>query len=295
MHEQPLVTVIIASYNMAQYLPQAVESVLAQTWKNLELVVVDDGSKDNTQEVMSGYGDDPRVRFFHSENKGQPKAKNRGLAEAKGDFIAWCDADDIWSPNKLQVQMCAFSDPKVGVVYSEVGYMDSKSTPINKEIPYKRHSGNVTEHLVINNFVPFGTAVFRRDCMDNNGKFDENLPMGIDWDLWLRYSIDWTFHYVPEVTYIYRIWPGQMSRNYRGRYDNAFLILRKFISNYPERVSPRLQSKAWADMYVGRAMSLASSENLWIEPFTDILTGLRHDLTYWPAWKSLIKLIIRRF
>lgn len=294
MNDQALVSVVIATYNTAQYLPAAVASVLDQTWSNLEVVVIDDGSEDETEDRMAMFEHDERVRYIRTENRGQPKAKNRGLKEARGEFIAFCDADDLWINNKLEVQMPKFENPRVGVVYSEVSYIDQNTTPIEKEAPYTRYSGSVTDALVISNFIPFGTSVIRRKCLEQNGGFDEELPMGIDWDLWLRYSVDWEFTYCPEVTYIYRIWPGQMSMNYRGRYDNAFRILRKFIKANPSRVSGRLASRAWADMYIGRGMAIASAEKSISEPLVDICTGLKYDLSYMRGWKSLVKLLIRR-
>lgn len=294
MITEPLVSVVIATYNMGQYLPEAVSSVLAQKWSNLEVIVVDDGSTDNTSDQMDAFRNDDRVRYVPTENRGQPKAKNRGLMEARGDFIAFCDADDLWDENKLCVQMPYFDDQKVGVVYSEVSYIDQEGSRIAKPQPYDRHSGNVTDQLVIKNFVPFGTAVIRRECLERNGGFDEELPMGIDWDLWLRYSVDWHFHYAPDITYIYRIWPGQMSKNYRGRYDNAFRILNKFVDNHPNAISDKLKSKAWADMYVSRGMAIASGENKVLEPLRDILVGLKSDVLYRPAWLALVKLFLRR-
>lgn len=294
MAEQPLVSVVIATYNMGQYLPLAIDSVLAQTWSNLEVIVVDDGSKDDTAEHMERYEADPRVRYFPTENQGQPKAKNKGLEESRGDFIAFCDADDLWEPFKLNVQIPHFKNQNVGVVYSEVSYIDQNGDPVDKEIPYERFSGEVTDKLVIKNFVPFGTAIFRRSCMDDLGRFDESLPMGIDWDLWLRYSMQWHFQYVPETTYIYRIWPGQMSKNYRGRYENAFIILEKFLEANPDSLPSAIKAKAWADMYVGRGMSLAKSENLFVQPLKDVLTGLRYNWLFLPGWKGLVKLLVRR-
>lgn len=294
MNDQPLVSVVIATYNMGQYLPEAIDSVLAQRWENLEVIVVDDGSTDDTPEQMKRFEGNGRVRYLPTENRGQPKAKNRGLKEANGDFIAFCDADDIWHPEKLSVQMPLFEVQNTGVVYSEVSYIDQNGKTIDKPQPYERYSGEVTNHLIIKNFVPFGTAVIRRECLEKNGYFDEDLPMGIDWDLWLRYSMDWRFQYTEEKTYIYRIWPGQMSKNYRGRYDNAFRILEKFLDFHPQAVPDPLVARAWADMYVSRGMSIASAEKTFREPLSDIIKGLSHDWRYVLGWKSLAKLILRQ-
>ncbi|WP_372985200.1 glycosyltransferase family 2 protein [Marinobacter sp.] len=294
MKDEPLVSVVIATYNMGQYLPDAVESVLNQHWKNLEVIVVDDGSEDNTAESISRFNDDARFRYVRTANQGQPKAKNRGLAESKGEFIGFCDADDLWHPDKLKLQMPLFKDSSVGVVYSEVSYIDELGMLIDKPKPYYRYSGKVTNHLVIKNFIPFGTALIRRACMTKDGVFDESLPMGIDWDLWLRYSLNWEFKYNPEKTYAYRLWSGQMSHNYRGRYDNAIKILTKFLMKYPDAIPGSVISRAWADIYVCRAMEIAKSERTFREPFIDLMHGIKHDWLNILAWKAMAKLVLRR-
>src|SRR5690554_3627666 len=132
----PLVSVVIASYNMGQYISQAVDSILNQMWSNLEVIVVDDGSQDNTPVVMQGYESDKRVRYFRTDNQGQPKAKNYGLKQAGGDFIAFCDADDFWEPNKLEVQIPLFDNPKVGIVYSEISNIDESGNRYKKPPVY---------------------------------------------------------------------------------------------------------------------------------------------------------------
>ena len=100
MNDQPLVSVVIATYNMGQYLPEAVDSVLAQRWENLEVIVVDDGSTDDTPEQMKRFEGNGRVRYLPTENRGQPKAKNRGLKEANGDFIASVSYTHLTLPTK---------------------------------------------------------------------------------------------------------------------------------------------------------------------------------------------------
>ncbi|WP_138441575.1 glycosyltransferase family 2 protein [Marinobacter alexandrii] len=291
---EPLVSVVIATYNMAQYLPAAIESVLAQTWKNLEVIVVDDGSEDDTEHQMQRFYGDKRVRYIRTENRGQPKAKNLGVKSSSGDFLAFCDADDLWQSDKLQRQMPLFELDQIGVVYSDVSYVGPNGEKVNKLIQYQRYRGIVIKELLIKNFIPFGTAVVRKRCFQDCGYFDENLPMGIDWDLWLRLSLHWQFEFLPETTYIYRVWPGQMSNNYRGRYENAIIILRKFFKNNPGIVSNRLQSRAWSDMYSSKAISIASSERIFFEPLVWSLKGVMCDLFYYPAWKSLAKLLLRR-
>lgn len=289
---QPLVSVVIATYNMGQYIDLAVDSILNQTWKNLEVIVVDDGSQDNTHEVMQKYQHHSNVRYIRTENQGQPKAKNTGIKNTSGDFIAFCDADDLWEPYKLEVQMPLFSQDSIGIVYSEVSNIDENNQRYTRAPNEKRYSGKVTKHLLIENFIPFGTSVIRRACIEKNGMFDEEFRMGIDWDLWLRYSLDWEFAYTPERTYIYRIWSGQMSTNYRGRYDHATRILKKFIAQHGNDLDSASIKKAWADMYIREGVVYAKNEKLFFMPLKKIVHGLYLDPFKIYAWKSLIKLLI---
>lgn len=289
---QPLISVVIATYNMGQYIDQAIDSILEQTWERLEIIVVDDGSTDNTQYVMERYKNNNRVIYIKNNNQGQPKAKNCGIKRTQGEFIAFCDADDLWESNKLQVQMPLFGNPNVGIVYSEVSNIDEHNNRYIKASNENRYTGQVTNHLLVENFVPFGTSVIRRACIEKNGIFDEEFRMGIDWDLWLRYSLDWEFAYTPERTYIYRVWSGQMSTNYRGRYDYATRILNKFVAQHRSRLDPKYVRKAWADMYVREAVVYARNEKLFLMPLQKILRSLVLDPLKFYSWKSLIKLLL---
>lgn len=291
---QPLVSVVIATYNMGKYIDQAVESVLNQSWKNLEIIVVDDGSTDDTQNVMARFADDKRVIYLKTENQGQPKAKNHGIKNSKGDFIAFCDADDLWEENKLEIQMPLFANDRIGVVYSDVSNISPDNKRFIRPSNEKRYTGKVIEKMLLENFVPFGTSVIRRACIEKNGIFDEQFRMGIDWDLWLRYSLDWEFAFTPERTYIYRIWEGQMSNNYRGRYNHAHLILNKFIATHGKKVKRATLNRAIADTYVREANIIFKNERLFLTPLKGILIGIYQSPGYWFAWKSLIKLFINK-
>ncbi len=291
---QPLVSVVIATFNMGQYIEQAIDSILRQSWNNLEIIIVDDGSSDNTSEVMKQYQREPKVIYIKNENQGQPKAKNCGIKKTRGEFIAFCDADDFWEANKLEVQMPLFANPKVGVVYSEISNIDEKNNRYQRPANEIRHTGQATEQLLLQNFIPFGTAVIRRICTEKNGIFDEQYRMGIDWDLWLRYSLDWEFAYTPERTYVYRVWPGQMSSNYRGRYDHAARILNNFVAQHGKKLKPANIATAIADIYINRANAIAKEEHKFFEPLQEIMRGIKHSPGYWHGWKSLIKLILRK-
>jgi glycosyltransferase involved in cell wall biosynthesis len=125
MADKPLVSVVIASYNMAAYLPLTVKSVLDQVYRNIEVIIIDDGSTDGTKEAVRPYLDDPRVKYLFQENKGQAAAKNYGIRESRGEYVAFLDGDDMWVSEKLEQQMPLFLHSKdVGVVYSRVLYID---------------------------------------------------------------------------------------------------------------------------------------------------------------------------
>ncbi len=292
--DNALVSIVIASYNMGQYLGTAIDSLLAQTWGNIEVIIVDDGSTDNTPQMMQAYSSNDKVNYIRTENRGQPKAKNLGVKAAKGDFIGFCDADDFWTIDKLEKQMPLFSDESVGIVYSEVSYVDENGNPYDKPAPYERHIGNVTEQLLLKNFVPFGTSVIRRQCVEQDGAFDEQFKMGIDWDLWLRYSLNWKFSYCPDKTYIYREWSGQMSKNYKGRYDFAFRILEHFLGKHGDKLSPKAVKLAWSDMYISRGITYAKAEGTFIAPLKDLLKGLSMNIFDYNGWVALARLLVRR-
>ncbi|HEV7986677.1 MAG TPA: glycosyltransferase, partial [Steroidobacteraceae bacterium] len=200
-----LVSVVIATYNMGRYLPQAVQSVLAQTYANVEVQIVDDGSSDDTGQVVRLWERDERVRVHRQSNGGQAQARNRGIALSRGPYVAFLDADDEWLPQKLSRQMPLFENPQVGVVYSEYECIDGEGRALPKP-PTRMYRGRITTELLIDNFVSFQTAVVRRECLERHGAFDESVRMGDDYDLWLRLSAHYEFDFVPEATVHYRIW-----------------------------------------------------------------------------------------
>ena len=290
--DQPLVSVVIASYNMGEYLPIAIRSVCEGSYKNIEVIIIDDGSTDNTQALIQPCLDDQRVRYIYQENLGQPKAKNNGVKVAKGEFIAFCDADDLWMPNKLSAEIPCFDlSPTIGVVSSEVAYIDENDDDIpSSDVP--RHSGQITEQLVVYNCISFGSAVVKRECFDKLGLFDESLPMGIDWDLWLRFSLSYEFHHIDEITYLYRVWSGQMSNNNRGRYLNAKKILDKFTVNNPDAVPDSIINAAWADMYAREGRAIYCNEGLRWEALKSLVKALSYKPFSLLTWKGIGKVVL---
>jgi len=236
-----LVSVVITCYNYGKYITTCIESVLSQTYQNFEIIIVNDGSTDKTDEIVEKFLLDPRIIYIKQENKGQARAKNVGINKTSGDFIAFLDADDNWCPGKLERQLACFANPLVGVVYSRANYIDESGSEFDYALSSKYlqpRRGDVTEWLVYDNFVPFSSSVVRRECFIKFGTFDENLKMGIDWDLWLRLSTGYEFDFVNDRLFNYRIGhSGQMSKNLEERQRCSDRIMERFLATYQGIIS----------------------------------------------------------
>lgn len=288
----PLVSVIVATYNMGQYLRQAVESILTQSHANVEVIIVDDGSTDGTPAVTDQLVADPRVRVHRQANAGQAAAKNKGIELSGGNFVAFLDADDVWIEDKLRQQLPLFDDrPQVGVVYSDYDCMDGEGKRLSKA-PTFMHRGKISGRLLIENFVSFPTAVVRRECIEKCGVFDLTYGMGIDYDLWLRISAHYEFDFVPAATVRYRIWSGQMSKNYRKRYDSAIRIMRRFLDENPSAVESETVRAAWAHTYLGRGDAILWNEKDRRAALVDYLRALCYRPGYWAAWRAILRSVI---
>jgi glycosyltransferase involved in cell wall biosynthesis len=181
------VSVIIPTYNRSELLPRALDSVLNQTYKDLEVLVVDDASTDDTSEVVAAYESDPRVRYLpQEENQGVSAARNKGLAEARGEFFAFLDSDDEWLPPKLERQIQRFRElpDRVGLIYVGGTMVYEEST---ERAQRPAHRGEVYDQLLVENFIyPTSGVMIRRNVAHEVGFFDEQIPANEDWDYWLR-------------------------------------------------------------------------------------------------------------
>jgi glycosyltransferase involved in cell wall biosynthesis len=292
MSDKPLVSVVIATYNMARYLPMAIRSALDQTYKNIEVLVVDDGSTDNTQSVMGPFLDDPRARYFPQENKGQAAAKNRGVRESRGDYIAFLDADDMWALDKLEVQLPLFLRSVTGVVYSRYVCIDETGKEMTVADD-KLFRGRVSGPMLIHNFIGFGTSVVKKECFDRLGNFKENMRMGIDYDLWLRFSTQYEFDYIDRPLLYYRVWSGQMSNNCKDRYLNGIEIMKNFLQEFRGVVDKSTENEAWAHTYVGFGQCVQTVEQRLGSALNLYVRALRYRLDYLPAWKAIIRALLR--
>ncbi|HEY4761650.1 MAG TPA: glycosyltransferase [Thermoguttaceae bacterium] len=192
----PLVSVIIPTYNRRQFIADAIRSVLNQSYRNIELIVVDDGSDDGTFELVRSIS--PAIRYFWQPNAGVASARNRGLAEARGELIAFQDSDDIWHPRKLALQVAILRhSPSLGMAYTSHRIIDQHGTVIGAR--WKQlHSGRVTEALFQCMFIIMPSTVTRRSVFDRVGNFNTALCINSDYEFWLRASMTTDFFAIEE-------------------------------------------------------------------------------------------------
>jgi len=196
------VSVIIPTYNRAHLISRVIQSVLDQTYRDFEMIVVDDGSTDNTAEIVNGFNDS-RIRYIrHDKNRGAAAARNTGIKAAIGSYIAFQDSDDEWLPTKLEKQLMAFSNAssKVGVIYSGLWRIE-KNNKIYIGYPYKKGKEGDLYHnhtILKNNFVYVPSMVVKKECFFKVGMFDEYLVTAEDMELMFRISKYYHFKYIEE-------------------------------------------------------------------------------------------------
>ena len=201
MKRKILVSVIIPTRNRSKLLKRSIDSVLSQSYKNIEVIVVDDASKDETFNFLKSIKD-KRLKFIQlKKQKGQAIARNIGIKQASGELIAFNDDDDIWRKGKLesQVKVFARSSKKTGVVYVKIKRTKNGKTQF---LPWKEVSkkqGKIQEKLLLENFIGLPAVVIRKECFGKLGLFDEKLSCYEDWELWLRISKYYDFKYIPKV------------------------------------------------------------------------------------------------
>lgn len=196
------VSVILPTYNRAALLGTAIDSVLGQSFRDLELVVVDDGSADDTEALVRRHRDsDARVRYLRQEHRGISAAMNAGIRAASGQLIARIDSDDRWLPELLETEVAILeARPEIGLVYSRGQWIDRDLKPLSVIVGQKPHFPEDTLRSMLWGDATCNiTVVVRRECFDRAGLFDESLATSEDWDMWLRTAVHYGFVFVDRV------------------------------------------------------------------------------------------------
>ena len=256
--KKPRVSVITPTYNRARFIGEAVESVLAQTMPDWELLIVDDGSTDDTREVLAPYLADERIHYIYQPNQGQSVARNTALAEARGEFVGFLDSDDLWRAHKLEEQLSVFeSQPGVHIVHGDESIIDEHGLEISQQ-NMRRYSGRITAQLLADNSVSITTALVKRECFDGMGGFQASHGVADDYDLWLRFSARYRFYYKPGIVASYRVMADQISSDKRRRFAANEAIIRNFLAQFGHALTR--QEKRWglARFYCRKARYFAS-------------------------------------
>ncbi len=220
-------SIIMPAYNSAPYIAQSIDSVFQQTFDDWELIVIDDGSTDNTVDIVNGYGD--RVRFLRQKNQGAAAARNYGAQEAHGTWLAFLDSDDIWMPDKLEKQM-ELTDRYNWSCTDSVffGHNHDGTTRSSDVSPHT--SDDVLSTLVVNNFIGTSTVLMKKSVFFECGGFDQSLKALQDWDLWLKVASKHSLGYVADAAVRYRVHAKSTSRSTRNTHQYHMEVIRRTFS-----------------------------------------------------------------
>ena len=240
MKTKKAVSVIITTYNDVDYLVEALESVFAQTYKDYEVIVVDDGSTIDNRSKLGPYLN--VINYIYKENGGVSSARNVGIISSKGQYLAFLDSDDLWLPEKLELQVGYFrANPQVGLVYTDANIFNESGiichSRFHEDIIYDGpHEGMVFEKLFSYNFVPFSSIMVKRSCLAKSGLFDE-VGKGIiqdDFDFLLRLARYYSFGYVDRVLAKRRMHGNSLTSNFEMLYERDFATIEKVVALFPE-------------------------------------------------------------
>jgi glycosyltransferase involved in cell wall biosynthesis len=289
----PAVSVVVATRNYGCYVAGALRSVLEQTWLDLEVVVIDDGSTDDTPHVVQRFLNDPRVHYHRTDGLGQSRAKNLGIQLSRAPLVAFLDGDDEWLPAKLERQLPVFDNPAVGVAYSRRTLMDAGGRDVPTP-PAALVRGRVYDQLLVQNPVCFSSVVVRRSVFEAVGYFDPALPLSIDYDLWLRVARHFEFDYVDEALVRYRTGHANLSSRITERLSAVLSILRRSLvrrRNW-ETADPAAQAEAWGSTC--RTMGFVVREAKPIEAAGWYARAARHDGRWGQTLRAIVGIWLRR-
>jgi glycosyltransferase involved in cell wall biosynthesis len=264
----PRVTVIIPTYNRAALLGEAIKSVLAQHFTDLELIVVDDGSTDATSALLGTYRD-ARLRRMRQPHRGISSAMNLGLSAARGEYIARLDSDDIWHPNMLSTIVPVLNArPEIGVAYGKGQAMDAEGRPLCHTLGRRPHfPDDCLLSMVYDDFTCNIVTVARRECFQRAGGYDESLPGNEDWDIWLRIAQHYEFAFVDKVLAHYRWHDGNSTRtgssDFQRILETRTVPLDKLFAqpNLPQAVMA-MRPDAYENVYILRCLRLIEASKL---------------------------------
>jgi len=245
MEKRLKVSVIIPTYNRKAFLPEAIDSVLNQTYRDIEIIVVDDGSTDGTGDLLKErYGD--TIRYYYKANGGCASARNAGIKISEGEYIAFLDSDDMFLPEKLEDQAAVLdSHRNVGLVYSDSYALAGKEMKLSHSIrPDKNRL--IALPLFMTTFLANGSFLVRRECIEKAGYYSERLRYNEDTDFLLRIALDCNVYFSNKPTFAYRLHEGRKSGNSIKLLEALYDSTKTFLERYPafrERIGKNANSR----------------------------------------------------
>ena len=260
------VDIIIPAFNAARFLPFSLESVVSQTFDDWRILLVDDGSTDNTAEAVAPFLDrlGSKLRYIKQENRGLPAARNTAIRASTAEFLALLDADDVWLPCRLLESLKILRErPRVGLVYGLITGIDQENRPgITWGGNLSDADGHIAPQIYMRKVdLPCPTITFRRKCMDEVGFFDETMRATEDRDLWLRIALRYEVGFVPKVLAYYRLSPNSMSTDPQRMLQAQLKFIRKHYGSEGCGLRPR--QIALARSYKQRAEALKVQSQPW--------------------------------
>ena len=285
----PKVSVIIPTYNRAEYLPAAIESVLAQSFCDVEIIVVDDGSTDATRSVLQPWVDTGQIRYYRQENRGVSAARNRGIALAQGEYIAFLDSDDLFAPDKLEKQAAHLdADIEIGLVHGSFRRVDMDGNLL-AERDTSRFSGNVYPEMLLDwsVLIPPSCVMLRAAALSETGGFDQAMRWGEDIDLWRRVARRYRFAAIPEILTTMRT----HAENTSGAKADLRAIadferyLQKSLDDDPA-LSSKFRRRAWAKLYSNAGHNILAAGQAEQMPLVRAysLRAIRYSPFQWSAY-----------
>lgn len=249
MKKSKVVSVIIPNYNYGRFVAQAIESVMNQTYSNLEIIVVNNGSTDNSLEILMDYQD--RIKLVSQENLGQSGARNSGLQQATGDFIAFLDADDTWEPQKIEKQIKLFNHETELVYCGITRFRDLDRTVTQVQLP--TFSGDCRDDFVDFPGVSIvlsgeSTAMFTKSLLEKVGGFDSRMNSAAGWDFFRRCSKFTKFDYVPTALTNYRLHASNMSNSVYNNVSDIRISYQKLFEDTDRKYSKSKIIKTWVKL-----------------------------------------------
>lgn len=257
----PTVTIIIPAYNRADLIGEALNSVFAQTYRDFEIIVVDDGSTDDTVRVLKPLMEQGGIQYIYQDNQGESSARNRGIAEAKGQYIAFLDSDDLFEPTRLEIQIQYFRDhPHVGLVHSGFTKFDNNSD----DLGYRDTSwftGMIYPQILLHwtTLIPPSTVLIPKKVFEVIGPFDKSLRIGPDLDMWRRIARKYSFGSINKSLTRVRVHSGNMSGDKMKVPDEFTKYLNKAFIDDPD-LSARFKKRSFSRMFSTMALNLLSEK-----------------------------------